>query len=215
MIITLDGPAGSGKSATARMLAKRLGAVYLDTGAMYRAVTLVARENGVDADDAKRLEEISSKISIHFIEDENGQRVMVNGRDRTVDIRTPEVERLVSSVSSHKKVREKMVHLQRTIAAEHPKVVVEGRDTGSVVFPAAEHKFFLSAKPEIRAQRRVKQNSGAGIKGGDIAREIQERDAKDASRQESPLVIPPGAVEIDNTNLSLDETLEKIISLLA
>ncbi len=215
MIITLDGPAGSGKSTTARMLAKRLAAVYLDTGAMYRSVTLVALENGVDATDAKRLDDISSKISINFIEDENGQRVMVNGRDRTVEIRTPEVEKLVSTVSSHKVVREKMVHLQREIASKHPKVVVEGRDTGSVVFPNADHKFFLSANTEVRAQRRVTQNSGSGIKTGNMVQEIMERDEKDSTRQVSPLMVPQGAVEIDNTNLSLDETIERIIRLLA
>ncbi|MBI5178726.1 MAG: (d)CMP kinase [Nitrospinae bacterium] len=216
MIITLDGPAGSGKSSTARALAKKLGAVYLDTGAMYRSVTLAAIESGVDAADAARLETISSAITIDFKDDPDGQRVIVNGRDRTLDIRTPKVEKQVSAVSAHKGVREKMVALQRKIAATHPKVVVEGRDTGSVVFPDAKHKFFLSADPQARAGRRAAQSAAQGIQSGDnLVREIMERDEKDSKRQVSPLVVPHGAVAIDNTNLSLDETIQKIIDLLA
>ncbi|MBI3794440.1 MAG: (d)CMP kinase [Nitrospinae bacterium] len=211
MIVTLDGPAGSGKSTTARALAKKLGALYLDTGAMYRAVTLKAIQGGVEPTDRERLEKISSEISIDFRETNDDQLVLVDGVDRTLDIRRPEVEKAVSAVSSHAGVRERMVALQRKIASSHPKVVVEGRDTGSVVFPNADYKFYLSASPEVRAARRGRQNEERGTKSGDVIGEINKRDAMDSGRAVSPLVVPPGGVELDNSNLSLDETIQKII----
>ena len=215
MIVTLDGPAGSGKSATARALAKKLGALYLDTGAMYRSVALCAIENGVEPGDAGGLEKLASEIEIDFQETGGGQRVMVNGIDRTLDIRRPAVDRSVSAVSSHKGVREKMVALQRKLASGRDKVVVEGRDAGSVVFPAAEHKFYLTASPAARAERRAGQNAGLGMEKTDVDEEIRRRDKADAGREVSPLVVPAGAVELDNTNLSLDETVEKIIDFMA
>ncbi len=215
MIITLDGPAGSGKSTTARALAKKLGGVYLDTGAMYRSVTLVALESGVNIGDAAKLDTIARTIVIDFQESTNGQKVFVNGRDITAAIRTPEVDANVSTVSAHPCVREKMVAQQRNIAKKHKTVIVEGRDTGSVVFPNADHKFFLSANPAERGKRRALQTGQAADKVQDIAKQIVERDSKDSSRSISPLVVPIGAVEIDNSHLNLDETLHKILQFLA
>lgn len=216
MIITLDGPAGSGKSSTARKLAQKLGGVYLDTGAMYRSVTLVALETGKNPADEAECEAIARAIGVDFSEAPDGQKVFINGRDRTPDIRTPEVDRAVSAVSAHKGVRDKMVALQRDLARHHATVIVEGRDAGSVVFPNADHKFFISADPRLRAERRAAQMGdmeGCGIET--IVNDIVMRDEKDSSRANSPLVIPPGAVVIDNSNLNLDETVRKIIELLA
>lgn len=215
MIITLDGPAGSGKSTTARALAKKLGGVYLDTGAMYRSVTLLALENGVDPADAAKLNAIANGIVIDFQEAENGQKVFVNGRDVTAAIRAPEVDANVSAVSAHPGVREKMVLQQRGIAQKHKTVIVEGRDTGSVVFPNADHKFFLNASPIERGKRRALQTGQAADKVQEVAKQIVERDTKDSSRLISPMVVPAGAVEIDNSQLNLDETLKKIIQFLA
>lgn len=215
MIITLDGPAGSGKSSTARSLAKKLGGVYLDTGAMYRAVTLLALEGGADLNDAAKLDAIASSIVIDFQEAESGQNVFVNGRDVTAAIRAPEVDANVSTVSAHSGVRQKMVTQQRALAKKHDVVIVEGRDTGSVVFPNAEYKFFLNANSAERGKRRALQTGQAADKVQDIAKQIVERDSKDSSRLVSPLVVPAGAVEIDNSHLSLDETLRKIIQFLA
>lgn len=215
MIITLDGPAGSGKSTTARALAKRLGGVYLDTGAMYRSVTLLALESGTNPGDAAKLDAIAAAITIDFQEAENGQNVFVNGRDVTAAIRAPEIDANVSAVSAHPGVREKMVAQQRKIAMGHQMVVVEGRDAGSVVFPNADHKFFLNASPAERGKRRALQTGQATDKVQDIAKQIVERDSKDSSRLISPLMVPAGAVEIDNSHLSLDETIEKILQFLA
>lgn len=215
MIITIDGPAGSGKSATARALAKKLGGVYLDTGAMYRSVTLQALESGVNIADAAKLAAIAGAITIDFKEAENGQKVFVNGRDVTAAIRAPEVDASVSVVSAHAGVRKKMVAQQRKIALGHNTVVVEGRDTGSVVFPHAEFKFFLSASPAERGKRRALQNGQSADKAQSITNHMVERDLKDSSRIVSPLVVPSGGIEIDNTHLCLDETIDKIIQFLA
>ncbi len=215
MIITLDGPAGSGKSTTARALAKKLGGVYLDTGAMYRSVTLIALESKINLADAVKVDAIARSIAIDFKESENGQKVFINGRDVTAAIRAPEVDASVSTVSAHPGVREKMVAQQRSIAQKHKTVIVEGRDTGSVVFPNADHKFFLNANPSERGKRRALQTGQAVDKVQDIAKQIVERDSKDSSRLVSPLVVPSGAVEIDNSQLSLDETLQKILQFLA
>jgi cytidylate kinase len=215
VIVTLDGPAGSGKSATAMALAKKLGAFYLDTGAMYRSVALCAIEKNLNSGDAEGLEKLASETVIDFREGEGGQRVFITGVDRTMDIRRPAVDKSVSAVSAHKGVRGKMVLLQRKIASEHAKIVVEGRDAGSVVFPGAEHKFYLSASADARAGRRARQNAERGIENGDTGDEILRRDEADSGREVSPLVVPAGAVVLDNTNLSLDETVEKIIDCMA
>lgn len=215
MIITIDGPAGSGKSTTAKAVAEKLGAVYLDTGAMYRAVTLKALEGKVNPDDRSGLEAIARNISIAFEEGDKGQRTILDGIDRTEDIRMPLVERSVSAIAACLPVRERMVALQREIAGAVPKVVLEGRDTGSVVFPDADFKFYLTAGQEARAARRAKQMGRETSDINDVMKDIALRDAMDSSRKASPLTIPPGAVEIDNTELTVDETVEKILGFLS
>jgi len=213
LIITVDGPAGSGKSTIARLLADRIGGVYLDTGAMYRSVTLVALETGADIRDEGAVAGIARNIRIEFVEDRAGQKTIVNGRDCTADIRSREVDAAVSVVSAHRKVRERMVDIQQRIARTAGKVVAEGRDTGSVVFPHADMKIYLDADPSTRARRRAEQR-GETLAPNDIA-EIVRRDEMDSSRKESPLVIPEGARIIDTTNLKIDEILEKILELLS
>ena len=211
MIVTIDGPAGSGKSSTSRLVARELSAVYIDTGAMYRAVTLIALEKGIDAHDALRLGELSSQISIEFTEGSDGQATIIDGRIRSEEIRSGEVDRNVSAVSAHHQVRENMLELQHNMAAKLPAVVVEGRDTGSVVFPDADHKFYLTAGVDARSQRRLEQVGGANVDAERIAGEISERDRLDSSRDIAPLKIPDGAKIIDNTHLSLDETVKLIV----
>jgi len=211
MIVTIDGPAGSGKSSTARLVAGELGAVYMDTGAMYRAVTLIALEKGIDVHDAKRLGDLSAQISIAFKDRPKGQATIIDGRDRSGEIRSGEVDRNVSAVSAHMEVRERLLDLQREMAANLPAAVVDGRDTGSVVFPDADHKFFLTAGHEARSRRRLKQLGGGSADAERIAGEISERDRLDSSRDIAPLKIPDGAEVIDNTHLSLDETVKQIV----
>lgn len=211
MIVTIDGPAGSGKSSTARLLAKKLGAVFMDTGAMYRALTLSALEKNLNLDDARALEKLAGEITITFEEAGDRQATLINGKNRSVDIRAKRVDSTVSQVSAFPGVRKRMVELQRKIARQNPDVVAEGRDTGSVVFPSADFKFYLTAGEKTRASRRCAQ-IGAGAQSVEkIAGEITLRDAHDSLRAVSPLKKPEGSELLDNTHLSLDETLAKII----
>jgi len=212
MIITIDGPAGSGKSTTAKLLAKKLNATFLDTGAMYRSVTLVALETNISPKDEIKLGELAHDISIDFMEDQaRGQRTIVNGKDRSEDIRSKIIDENVSAVSAHKSVRDSMVAIQRKIAQKAKIVVGEGRDLGSVVFPDANFKFFIQADPVKRAQRRALER-GEPLTEEKIA-EIKKRDMLDSSRLESPLVVPQGAHIIDNSDLSIDATLQKLLEL--
>ncbi|GMT43052.1 MAG: cytidylate kinase [bacterium] len=215
MIITVDGPSGSGKSSTARLLAKKLGALYLDTGAMYRAVTLAALEKGINPSDEESLEKLAGGISITFEDDGSVQKTFINGRDRSRDIRTHRVNLAVSQVSACIGVRTELVERQRRIARGKPELVAEGRDTGSVVFPDADMKIYLTADEKERATRRYAQANAKPEDTDKIAANIAARDTIDSTRKTSPLKIPDGAVIIDNTRLSLDETLQKIIRLIA
>jgi cytidylate kinase len=213
MIIAIDGPAGSGKSTTAKLLAKKLGGILLDTGAMYRSVTLAALEKNADTKDSDQMAEIARNIRIDFVEGEAAQRTLVNGLDRSADIRTKRVDANVSHVAAHKDVRVEMVNLQRKIATSSNIIVCEGRDVGSVVFPGADFKFYIHADPAKRAARRAMER---GEEMDESAlEEISKRDRLDTTRKESPLKIPDGAHVIDNTDLSIDETLKKLLELCA
>ncbi len=210
-IVTIDGPAGSGKSTTASILASRLGLAYLDTGAMYRAVAHAALTRGVDPEDAAAVSELASRLALEVRTSGGKTALFLDGKNVEGDIRTPEVSRLVSPVSRHEGVRRAMVRLQR-IAGARGGVVAEGRDTGSVVFPHAAVKVFLVADIEARARRRLGQLRGMGIEQdvGAIRQNILDRDAMDSGRALSPLLRPAGAFTVDTSALTIESQVARI-----
>lgn len=224
MIVAIDGPAGSGKSTVARAMAAREHLTYLDTGAMYRSVTDAALARGLDLDDARAVSELARDLDIVLDNGEQGPVVIVDGQDRTDAIRMPEVDANVSKVAAVPAVREAMVALQRK-AAESTSVVAEGRDIGTVVFPAAEVKVFLTADPSARARRRAVQRQGGNTatdanaqanaeEQAKIEAELIERDRKDSTRATAPLKPAEDAVHIDSTELTVDEVCDKICELM-
>ncbi len=206
--VAIDGPAGSGKSTIAKILAKKYNMTYLDTGAMYRMVSFFLLEKGVDLDNNA---EIVKKLNeIHL--DIQGDNFFINGVDVSKEIRTPEVTAIVSKVSAVKEVRVKLVDLQREIA-KGKRAILDGRDIGTVVFPKAHIKIFLVASPEERAKRRVKDYSDKGIveeQYEDVLAAIKERDFLDSTRAESPLKKAEDAVEIDSSFMNIEEVCNKI-----
>jgi cytidylate kinase len=200
MIVAIDGPAGSGKSTVARALAARLGFRYLDTGAMYRALTWLARRDGVPLEDGPRLAALARRHDVSF--DARG-RVMIAGEDVTAAIREPEIDRLVPTVARHPEVRDVMRARQRAMAAEGD-AVIEGRDIGSVVVPDAEVKVFLQAAPEIRVERRRADRTG--VEDTRLAADLRRRDERDAVNTRPA----PDALELDTTDLSIDEVVDRI-----
>jgi cytidylate kinase len=214
-IITIDGPAGAGKSTVSKILARRLQYSYLDTGAMYRAVALCIQQEGVDPEDEAALESLCQKLSMSFQGDSQNQRVMLSGEDITEKIRAPEVGWMASRVSTKRVVREAMVNLQRKIGAKG-KIVAEGRDTGTVVFPDAPYKFFLNAHPEERARRRYLELTAKGItlKKEDVEKEMHQRDQQDSSRELAPLRPAADARFIDSTELNAEEVAENILQMI-
>ena len=210
-IITIDGPVGSGKSTIGKLLAKKHGLVYLDTGAMYRVIALEARESGIDADDEAALAALCHEIKISFKQSEDQQLVFSSGRDVTDAIRTPEISMLASRISAVKSVRNALVTLQRQIGVQGG-VVVDGRDAGTVIFPQASFKFYLDATVEIRAQRRYKEfiEKKINIDYNNLFLDIQKRDHDDSNRSISPLKPAPGAVIIDTTTMTREDVLEAI-----
>lgn len=213
IIITIDGPAGSGKSTTARLVAQRLSYIYLDTGAMYRAITLKAMRAGIDIDDVDGLERLARQTDVTVRTEIDGTRVILDGEDVTRMIRGREVTQNSSAVAAVKGVRTRMVELQRRIGA-HGGIVAEGRDIGSVVFPDAETKIYLDADIGCRAARRKKELEAKGteVTLEKMEQEIGARDAYDSQRQHSPLVVPEGAVVIDTTDLTIDEQVERVVA---
>lgn len=211
--IAIDGPAGSGKSTTAKQLASRLGYTYLDTGAMYRAVALFALRHEISFDDENALEQVASRIKIEFRPDsEKGQLIFLNDKDVSDAIRTEEVTRGSSAVAVFTGVRKEMVERQ-VLLGEKGNIVAEGRDTTSVVFPKAHLKVYLQADIKVRAQRRHLE---AVLRGQKSSVEMQEkllaaRDENDSGRKESPLMKVPDAVVIDTTRMSIDEQVDAII----
>ena len=210
-LIALDGPAGSGKSSTAKLLAKKLGYTYLDTGAMYRCVTLAALDLEADLNDENRISAIASKVKIEIVPGENEDMIILDGRDVTWKIREPRIDAGVSLVSSYKKVREKMVGLQREFAHQR-NIVAEGRDMGTVVFPKADLKLYLVADLKTRAIRRCRQLEAADIKTTieEQTASLSSRDLFDSGRENSPLMKAKEAVEIDTTDMSLSGQVEKV-----
>ena len=214
-IITIDGPAGSGKSTIAKMIAKEMGLVYIDTGAMYRALTLIALENNIDLSDAKAILATAQKADLEFdrsVQDINQYtKVLLNGKDITLDIRSKKVGEAVSIVSKLSEVRKYLVKLQRDLALKNP-CVLEGRDTGSVVCPSAICKIYLTASIDERVKRREKQlfeNSQPSSRE-QIKSEIENRDDIDSSREDSPLIIPDGAAVIDTSSKTINDVFNLI-----
>ncbi|MFH1700399.1 MAG: (d)CMP kinase [Candidatus Zixiibacteriota bacterium] len=214
-IIAIDGPAGSGKSTTARMLANQLGFTYLDTGAMYRAVALFALRHSVSFDDENALAQIVAKISIEFQNHpEKGQLVFLNGEDVTDAIRTPEATEGSSAIAIHPKVREILVAMQRKMG-KNGSIVVEGRDTTSVVFPRADLKVYLDADIKVRAQRRFLEaiENGHSTTIEEQIEKLKTRDKNDSNRKASPLKKVTEAVVVDTTRMSIEEQVETIIKI--
>ena len=206
-IIAIDGPAGAGKSTISKELARRLGYLYLDTGAMYRAVAWAARHNGVDIGEEEALSGLCNKLRLEF----RGNHILVNGKDVSSLIRTPEIDRLSSAVSRAAVVRKYLTEIQRKLGRQG-NIVAEGRDMGTVVFPQAAHKIFLTASPEERAKRRKRQleDQGKKVKYEEVLAQIEARDRADSTRSIAPLQAAPDCIIIDSSNLTIEEVLEKI-----
>lgn len=211
VVVAIDGPAGAGKSTVGRAVADRLGLEYLDTGAMYRAVTFAALRRGLDPADEGDVAGLSESIEMTVTSTASGTEVRVDGVDATIEIRGREVTAAVSAVAANSRVRSELVRRQRRWVSEHKGGVVEGRDIGSVVFPDASLKLFVTASPRVRAERRVAEI------GGDVAEveaSIIERDRKDSTRSDSPLTEMADAVVLDTSGLSIDEVVERVLALL-
>ncbi len=207
-VITIDGPSGAGKGTIARLLAKKLGYNYLDTGALYRAVAWKVNKTKINPDDEDALKKLLDNTDIAF----NGDRVAVDGTDVTSEIRTAGIGELSSQVSAIPVVREGLFSIQRNICLQG-KVVIEGRDTGTTIFPESENKFYLDAGVEERARRRYEELKlkDPGITRETTIEDIRRRDLRDSSRKTSPLKRTDDMIYIDSTNLSIDEVVEKII----
>ena len=219
MIIAIDGPAGSGKSTIADILAQRFGYTKLDTGAMYRTVAFTAADRGIDLDDEPAVENLAGKLDIAFAGDAHPLRVLADGRDVSADIRTPATDRIVSKVAAYPGVRSALLGCQRAFAHDRD-VVAEGRDIGTVVFPHADLKVFLTADPRERARRRVLQRHPEGADKATVDHEIEQtladllrRDEIDSHRATAPLKPADDAVHIDSTAHTIDEIVDMIIAL--
>ncbi len=211
-VVAIDGPAASGKSTTARLVAQRLGFMHLDTGAMYRAVTLACLEERLPPEESPEMAGLLNSLSVQFTSEQGGpQHTLLNGRDVTEALRRPEVTRKVSAYSALAPVRERMVRLQREIGSEHD-VVCEGRDIGTRVFPEARYKFFLVADLEVRAGRRLKELQAGGHTPSlsQIGEELRDRDREDSTRALSPLQKAEDAVTVDTTNLTIPAQVDFI-----
>lgn len=212
MIVCMDGPAGSGKSTISQRVAMRTGYIYLDTGAFYRSLAHAAQKDGIDWEDAAALADLAAETVIDFKWDGEINRVFLNGEDVTLAIRTPDISRGSSLVSQHQQVRRRMVEKQRKIGSRSS-CVVEGRDTGTVVFPKAELKIYLDASPEVRARRRFLdfQKSGDQIDFEEVMSSLAERDHLDSEREVSPLSQAEDAIRMDTSNMTPEQVIQQIL----
>ncbi|CAH2466520.1 MULTISPECIES: (d)CMP kinase [Bacillus cereus group] len=214
--IAIDGPAAAGKSTVAKVVAKKLSYVYIDTGAMYRAITYAALEQKVDIENEEKLMEVVKNVNIEFQQGENTQLVFLNGQDVSEVIRTPDVTNRVSIVAKHRLVREEMVRRQQELA-EKGGVVMDGRDIGTHVLPDAEVKIFMLASVEERAERRYLENMNKGFDSNleQLKEDISRRDKLDSEREVSPLKKADDALELDTTSLSIEEVVQKIMGIVS
>jgi len=215
MIVAIDGPAGAGKSTVAKILAKRLGFLYIDTGAMYRALTLKALDNNIDISDEHKINELALKTNIDLRSNPDGSlSIILDGKDVSLEIRQPRITQVVSDVSKIKGVRQVLVKMQRELG-QRGNCVLEGRDIGTVVFPHAEKKFFIDATADVRVNRRFKELKGLNqdIAENDVAKDLSNRDKIDSTREVSPLRKAEDAIYIDTTKLSIEEVVSKMLEL--
>ncbi len=213
LIVTIDGPAGTGKSSVARAVADRVGLFVLDTGAMYRGVAWLALQRAIDPSDEDAVVAALDANTIDIDIEHRPVKLLVGGVDPGDALRSAEVEMVVSTIAALPGVRSRLVELQRAIAARHPRLVTEGRDQGSTVFPDATLRFYLTASAGIRADRRVAQrrDHGQDVERQEVLESMEARDRLDRSRKDAPLVKPAGALEIDTDALSLEEVVDRIL----
>ena len=213
MIIAIDGPAGAGKSTVARILAKKLGFLYVDTGAMYRALTLKVLENNIAISDELRINALAQKVRIDLRNNADGSlSVILDGRDVSSEIRQAQITQFVSDVAKIKVVRQVLVAMQRDLGARGD-CVLDGRDIGTVVFPDARKKFFIDASKGVRVDRRFKELKGLGqdVAINDVEKDLSNRDKIDSTREASPLRRAEDAVYIDTTDLSIEQVVDKML----
>lgn len=213
-IVAIDGPAGAGKSTTAKEVARRLQFAFLDTGAMYRAATWWALDQGVSLDDPASLVANTARMNLDIHESDSGQTVLVNGVDVSAEIRTPEITGLIYKLDQNSEIRRQLVELQRRFGEKQP-TVAEGRDIGTVVFPKAKCKIYLDASLDVRTDRRARQMSERGLEVDweKLRADVHERDEQSRNRADSPLRRADDAVLLDSSDLSWEETVEAVVNL--
>ena len=214
MKIAIDGPAGAGKSTISKAAAKKLGYIYIDTGAMYRAVGLFATRNGIDSSDKNGVVSILDEVNIEIAYNDGEQKIFLNGEDVSKEIRLPEISVAASNVAVIPEVRLKLVELQRSLAEKND-VLMDGRDIGTYVLPDAEVKIFLTASVDERAKRRYKELAEKGVKADfdEVKRDIEYRDKNDSEREFAPLKPAVDGVILDNSNLTIEESVDEIVKL--